>query len=326
MYPLRFGNIYFEKVWGGREFESFRDNLLDGNIGESWDVACHNNGISTVINGHLAGNDLNNLIDIHGTDILGTEISPERFPLLIKLINAREDLSVQVHPDNDYAIEREGDMGKTEVWYVLEADEGAELVIGTKQCSREMFNDALATGNIMDCVNRVPIEKGEVYFVKSGLVHAIGGGIMVAEIQQNSDTTYRLHDYGRGREIHIDKAMEVVNLDLSTGRSRGLTVELDGCTKTYYCLCQEFSLEEYHITSRMTEHSDNERFYIFTCVEGEGYISSEGLNEAIKKGDSIMIPASLGEYSIEGEDIRLLKSYVPDVEKVKQEILDIIIN
>lgn len=321
MYPLKFINLYYEKIWGGRDLELFRDNLPEGNIGETWDVACHKNGMSIVSNGELKGKSLKNLIKEYKDDLLGTKINKDRFPLLVKLINAREPLSIQVHPENDYAKRVEGDLGKTEAWYVVEAFEGANLIIGAKEgVTKEDIKKGLKNGDIEKYLNKVEVKKGDVYFVKSGLIHAIGGGVVIAEIQQNSDTTYRVYDYDRGREIHVKKALDVINLELSSKKRKGLKVSRKGYDKIYLCLCEEFSLELYDIKEKAVECSDKERFFIFTCVDGEGTIVSDEAEEKINKGDSILIPASLGKYTLKGE-MKLLKSYVPDVERVRDEIL-----
>lgn len=320
MYPIKFEHLYFDKIWGGRELELFRSDLPEGNIGESWDVACHSHGTSVISNGDFKGMKLDELIELKGNEILGTEIEKGWFPLLIKLINSKEALSVQVHPDDKYGREVEGEMGKTEVWYVVEAFEGANLIVGTKGCTKEQFKKAIETGQFDEFMNKVKVNKGDVFFVKSGLIHAIGEGVIIAEIQQNSDTTYRVHDYNRGRELHVDKALDVVDLELTGDRSRGIEVNFEGYKKTYYCLCEHFSLELYDVKKRFTEKSDKERFYVFTCVEGEGTITYSGGEEKIKMGDSVMIPATLGEYSFIGS-LKVLKSYVPNVLKVEKEIL-----
>jgi mannose-6-phosphate isomerase len=324
MYPLKFENIYFDKIWGGRDFELFRSSLPEGDIGESWDVACHPHGTSIVANGEFKGMKLDQLIKLKGSEILGSNISTEWFPLLVKLINAKDKLSVQVHPDDKYGKESEGEMGKTEVWYVVEAFQGANLVVGTKDCTREQFKKAIETGEFDEFMNKIPVQKGDVYFVKSGLVHAIGEGVIIAEIQQNSDTTYRVYDYNRGRELHIDKALDVVDLSLRGEKSQGLKLQQEGFSKTYYCLCEHFALEFYEVVESFKECSDSERFFIFTAVEGEGKILSKDNAVTIKKGDSILIPAALGEYEVRGT-LKLLKSFVPNMEKAKEEILNKIV-
>lgn len=325
MYPIKFKNIYFDKIWGGRDLESFRGNLPEGDIGESWDVACHKHGTSVVRNGEFKGKKLDELINLKGPKLIGTKISKESFPLLIKLINAKDKLSVQVHPEDKYAMESEGEMGKTEVWYVVEAFTGANLVVGTKEgCTKEQFKKAIEEGKLETYMNKIPVKKGEVYFVKSGLIHAIGEGVIIAEIQQNSDTTYRVYDYNRGRELHVEKALDVVNLDLKGERSTGVKVEGNGYSKIYYCVCDKFSLELYDVDKGFSESSDEERFYVFTCVDGEGKITYDNGTESIEKGESVLIPASLGDYKIEG-NLKLLKSYVPDIEKLKSDILEVVI-
>lgn len=324
LYPLKFENIYFEKIWGGRDLELFRANLPEGSIGESWDVACHPHGTSTVANGEYKGMKLDELIEWKGSQLIGNRISKAWFPLLVKLINAKEKLSVQVHPEDEYAMKTEREMGKTEVWYIVEAFEGANIVVGTKECTKEQFKKAIETGEFDALMNKISVKKGEVYFVKSGLIHSIGEGVIIAEIQQNSDTTYRVYDYNRGRELHIEKALEVVRLNLRGEKSTGLKLQMKGYSKTYYCACQHFSLELYEIDDKITETSDKERFYIYTVVEGQGEIMYYGGNERINYGDSILIPAYMGEYEIKGK-LKLLKSYVPDIKSLEAEILSNVI-
>ncbi|MFL0250572.1 type I phosphomannose isomerase catalytic subunit [Clostridium neuense] len=324
MYPLKFENLYYEKIWGGRDLEQFRDNLPAGNIGESWDVACHKNGTSIVANGEFKGKRLDDLIKEKGSELIGTKISSDWFPLLIKLINAKDKLSVQVHPNDEYAKKVEGDMGKTEVWYVVEAFEGANLVVGTKgNCTKEQLKEALEKDQLDEYMNKIPVKKGDVYLVRSGMIHAIGEGVIVAEIQQNSDTTYRVSDYNRGREIHVKKALDVIDLSLRGKKSEGIKIKKDGYEKTYLCLGRDFSLELYDFKDELAEKSDEERFYIFTCVDGEGkifYGQNNSKSEVVNYGDSILIPAGTGNYIFKG-NMKLLKSYVPDVEKVQREIL-----
>lgn len=319
MYPLKFKNLYYDKIWGGRDLEKYRNNLPEGKIGESWDVACHKHGMSIVANGEYSGERFDDLIKKLGNKLLGDKINLEKFPLLIKLINAKDNLSVQVHPNDKYAAEVEGELGKTETWYVVDAFEGANLVVGTKNCTKEQFESALKNGTLDKYLNRVPVKKGDVYFVKSGLVHAIGQGVIIAEIQQSSDTTYRVYDYNRGRELQVKKAMDVIDFSLKGKRSKGLKVEDENYNKTYFNLCDKFSLEVYDVKTSVKETSDKERFYIFTCVGGEGKIYYKGGNEKINSGDSILIPAYLGDYEIKGQ-LKLVKSYVPDVKKVENEI------
>ena len=309
---------------GGQALSTIRDNIPQGDIGESWDVACHENGVSIVTNGKYKGMRLDKLIEEKGEGLLGKELVGRKFPLLIKFLSPNEKLSVQVHPNDKYAAKYEnGELGKTEAWYIVEANEDAYIVLGTNGCSKEEFQKSIEDGTVENYMNKINVKKGDVYYLKSGLIHTMGPGVIVAEIQQNSDTTYRVYDYGRGRETHVKKALDVIRFD-SEGRKReGLLVEKDGYSKTYYCLSEHFSLEIYNIFLSMVEESDNDRFYIFTAVEGEGRIYYNKGKVDFKRGESIFIPATLGEYSIQG-NCKLIKSYVPDVETVQEEILNII--
>ena len=302
MYPIKFENIYYDKIWGGRDFAQFRNNIPEGMIGESWDVACHKNGMSIVENGEFAGMRFDDLIKSRGKDLLGVAISEERFPLLVKLINANDKLSVQVHPDDEYGLKVENDLGKTEAWYVVDAFEGANLVVGTNGCTKEEFAVAINNGTCEELLNRIPVKKGDVFFV----------------------TTYRVFDYNRGREIHVEKAMDCIDFSLIGKISSGVKLSNAGYDRTILNVCNYFSLEKYDVRKSCTEKSDLERFYIFTCVDGNGCIKTATSSVSIVKGDSIFIPATLGEYTIEG-NLELLKSYVPDKEKIKDEIMKNII-
>lgn len=321
LYPIKFENLYYDKIWGGRDLKLFRNNLPEGKIGESWDIACHKNGMGIVANGKLKGIKFDELISREGERLLGKKIKMDRFPLLIKLINTRSKLSIQVHPDNYYANSIENDWGKSEVWYVMEAFQGANLILGAKDgINKKQFKNAIEEGTVEEYLNKIPVKKGDVYFVKSGLIHAIGPGIIIVEVQQNSDITYRIHDYGRGRQLHIEKALQVVDLNLKGEKSRGIRVSRDGYEKIYLCLSKEFSLELYNIYNEVIEESDQERFYILTCVYGEGQLMYREGIFPIFTGDSLLIPAFLGKYVLRG-NMKILKSYVPDCRKVEEELL-----
>ncbi|NLY46410.1 MAG: mannose-6-phosphate isomerase, class I [Tissierella sp.] len=321
MYPLKFKSLYYEKVWGADEFKIPRENVPKGNIGESWDIACHPNGMSIVKNGAYKGMSLEELIRAKGEDLIGNKINKDKFPLLVKILNTSARLSVQVHPGDEYALINEGEMGKTEAWYILDAEEDANIIVGTNNCTKDEFIQSIAEGTIENRMNSIKVKKGDVYFIKSGLVHAIGAGIMLIEVQQNSDTTYRVYDYGRDRELHIEKALEVIDFELVGKGRNGIFVAGDNYDKTYYCLNEHFSLELYDIKRSLSETSDTERFFIFTCVENSGIIKHKNGQEEINIGDSILIPAKLGDYEIIG-NLKLLKTYLPDVSQVEKEILE----
>lgn len=323
MYPIKFENLYYERIWGGKHLEKFRDNIPKGKIGESWDIACHKNGTGKVENGELKGKIFDEIIEIYGEKLIGKAVDKKEFPLLIKLITAADKLSVQVHPNDEYANRVEKDSGKTEAWYVVDAEEGASLIVGTKDCNKELFKKAIENGSLDEYLNKIPVKKGDFFYVQSGLVHAICEGVLIAEIQQNSDTTYRVYDYNRGREIHVEKALDVIDFSLKGENSQGLTIQMDGYDKTYLCLGKYFTIQKYKINSSIKEKSDEERFYLFTCVDGNGVIRYSGGEEKILMGDSIFIPATLGDYELVG-DFTLLKSYVPNLENEEEEILNIV--
>lgn len=309
MYPIKFENIYFDKIWGGRDFEEFRGNLPSGYIGESWDITCHENGVGIVANGELKGKTFLDIIEKLGHDLVGTKVSTEKFPLLVKLINSREKLSVQVHPGDEYAAIHENSLGKTEAWYVVEAKPGAKLIVGTKNCDKATFAKAIEDGKSEDYLNVIPVKKGDCFLINSGLVHAICEGLIIAEIQQNSDITYRVYDYGRPREIHVEKSLDVIKFDLEAKNlSNNEVKEFDGFSRVDFCENEYFGIQKFDITTEWTDESDKERFFILTCVEGNGTIEGEGFSEEIKMGDSFLIPATLGKYTVKG-NITVLKSY-----------------
>ncbi|MBC5628064.1 mannose-6-phosphate isomerase, class I [Clostridium sp. NSJ-6] len=300
MYPLKFTNLYYEKVWGGRDFEKFRSDLPEGNIGETWDIACHPNGTGVVANGRLKGMTFNELIQDYNEDIFGNSIKDGEFPLLVKLINSNENLSVQVHPNDEYARRVENSYGKTEAWYVVDAAEDAELIVGTNGCTKEEFKEAINNGNVEGCLNRIKVKKGDAFLINSGLVHAICSGLVIAEIQQNSDITYRVYDYGRPREIHVEKSLDIIDFNLKPERLVENYQEFDGYKYTSLCKNDYFTIDKC-IVDQVFETCSKEEFSIITCVEGTGKINYKDGSESINKGDSILIPTSLGDYEIIGK-------------------------
>ena len=301
MYPIKFENLYYDKVWGGRDFETFRNNIPEGNIGESWDIACHPNGTGVVANGKFKGMNFNDLINNYKEAIFGKAIINNEFPLLVKLINSNENLSVQVHPNDDYAKRVENSFGKTEAWYVVDAKEGAELIVGTNGCTKEEFEEAIKNNTVEDCLNRIKVKKGDAFLINSGLVHAIGSGLVIAEIQQNSDITYRVYDYGRPREIHVEKSLDVIDFDLKPEKSVENFKEFLGYKYTNLCENDYFVIDKYIINTSIEMDSDIDSFSIITCVDGSGLINYKNDKVIINKGDSILIPAQLGNYEIKGE-------------------------
>ena len=221
LYPLKFIPDARERIWGGDYLakklgKPFDEDFAGKPVGESWELTVRAKENSTIANGAHRGRNLSDLIAEYGTQLTGTDF-PKKFPLLIKLLDANDDLSIQVHPNDDYAARIENDCGKTEMWYIVDADEGAEIICGLADgMDAKGFAGAVAEGRTLDALKRRRVHPGDVYFIPAGLPHAIGKGILIAEIQQNCDLTYRVYDYdridasGNKRELHVDKALDVV--------------------------------------------------------------------------------------------------------------------
>lgn len=323
LYPLLFVPIQKERIWGGQSLaEKYGRTLPADKIGESWDIACHPNGTSIVANGIYKGKTLKQIIEFYGKKILGSNVQDEStFPLLIKLLDASDVLSVQVHPVDEYArIHENGGSGKTEMWYVIDAKPDARLVYGIKPgITREYFAQALENGSLEECLNELEVQQGDVIYIPSGMVHAIGAGILICEIQQNSDTTYRVFDWnrlgddGKPRELHIKKALDVIDFDGRhnlQGKLPGLEVYTGKNRCTYYVACKYFAMEKLDVYDSLPQNTAGRSFAALTVVEGSGKILYEDGCQAFSPGNSLIIPAELGEYKLEGR-CTVIKAYVP---------------
>ncbi|SHI84529.1 mannose-6-phosphate isomerase, type 1 [Dethiosulfatibacter aminovorans DSM 17477] len=311
MYPLKFKSIYKEKIWGGRRLEAYRDDLPPNkNIGESWDLACHDYGDSVVENGEYAGKTISQLISEHRNELLGAKIDSEQFPLSVKIITADEKLSIQVHPSEDYVKKMNFLGGRTEAWYVIDADPGAYLYLGIRNCTREEFRKALDDDTYEKCINKVEVKAGDMFYVKSGLLHCIGGGITLLEVHENFEKEFRIFDYNRGRDLDLKEALDVLDFETEDIASDYRLITYKGNNIKEYNLPANFNIEVYNVQESMHQTSDRNRFHIFTCVKGEGEIVHLKGREKIATGDSYLIPAALGRYELEGE-MTLVKSYVP---------------
>ncbi len=240
----------------------------------------------------------------------------EEFPILIKLIDARDNLSVQVHPDNEYALRVEGEYGKTEMWYVVDCDPGAALLYGfQKEISPEEFQQRIADNTLLEVANRVEVHPGDVFFIEARTLHAIGAGILIAEIQQNSNTTYRVYDYGRvgadgkPRPLHVEKAMDVTRLtppDRPCGRPQNAPVQADGYSSLLLAECEYFTVRELDVASRASLLAGEESFHSLLLLSGEMTLKMDGGEMQLKKGDSVFVPAGSGDYLLEGSGRILL--------------------
>lgn len=327
LYPFKFNPVFKDYIWGGRELEKLGKKLPEGITAESWEISSHPDGISTIANGEFKGQLLTDFIDRYEKEIVGTELykATGKFPLLIKFIDANNKLSVQVHPSDEYAkVHENGELGKNEMWYILASKPGAKLVYGTRPgITKADFAKAVDENRIGECLNEVEVFPGDVLNIPAGLVHAIGEGIVLAEIQQNSNTTYRVFDYNRvdskgsKRPLHIEKALDVIdfNLGVNKAKTAGLDVKLNTTsTKSYKIANKYFSVEVYDVNGSIEEIADGSKFHIYVFVDGAGEINYAGGKVKVTRGDSILIPAALGKYTIEGR-FKALKTYVPDIEK-----------
>jgi len=318
-HPLKLEPIFKEKIWGGRNLERILGKPLppDVAIGESWEVSEHGEDVSRVCEGPFAGRDLRELRDAFGealVGILGLRTASDRFPLLIKFIDAQDRLSVQVHPDDAYALGHEGDLGKTEAWYVVWAKPGAKLVSGfSGETGLEEVRQAVEEERLEDLLAWVPVSEGDVIFLPSGTLHALGEGIVVYEVQESSDVTYRLYDWGRGRELHVERALDVLTYKpTELPKTRGLSVEEAGGYRTFLVACRYFALERLEVFSEMAGECDGRSFHAISVVEGEGILIYGEGSLKFAKGETFLLPADLGPYRLEGRFVSLL-SFVPEV-------------
>lgn len=293
-------------LWGGTRLRDEYGKKSDKDkVAESWELSCHKDGESIIGNGKNEGKTLTEYINANPS-VLGLNCDKfENFPILIKLIDARDNLSVQVHPDNEYAMRVEGEYGKTEIWYIVDCNEGAELIYGFKQeITKEEFAQRIADNKLLEVTNNVPVHKGDVFFIEAGTLHAIGGGILIAEIQQNSNTTYRVYDYGRvgadgkPRELHVEKAVEVTKLvpPKREAKPMGETVQKNGYKETLLSTCEYFNVNKLEIFDSAQLVADDNSFNSILVLEGKGKIGDVDVN----KGDSCFIPAGYGDYEING--------------------------
>lgn len=295
-------------IWGGNRLREEYGKTSDADrIAESWELSCHKDGESIIFNGDFAGKTLSEFIKENGKDVLGKNCDKfDNFPILIKLIDAKENLSVQVHPDNEYALSVEGEYGKTEMWYIVDCDPGAELLYGFKSnIDKEEFERRIKDNTLLEVTNSVPVHKGDVFFIEAGTLHAIGKGILIAEIQQNSNTTYRIYDYGRvgadgkPRQLHVEKAVEVTKLtppEYPT-KAMGEIEQKDGCSVQLLSKCDYFRVNKVCVWEHCVLEASAKSFNSVLVLDGEGEIDGVKL----KKGDSCFIPAGYGEYTFKGK-------------------------
>lgn len=308
LYPMKLTAPCKDYIWGGNRLREEYGKISDADrIAESWELSCHKDGESVIENGEFQGLTLSEFIEKQGRGVLGGNCEKfENFPILIKLIDAKDNLSVQVHPNNDYALRVEGEYGKTEMWYIVDCDPGAELLYGFKSnITKEEFERRINDNTLLEVTNNVPVHKGDVFFIEAGTLHAIGKGILIAEIQQNSNTTYRIYDYGRvgadgkPRQLHIEKAVEVTELTPPKYPTcaKGAPEERDGYTVQLLSECEYFRVNKISVREKCALKAGEASFNSVLVLDGEGEIDGA----ALKKGDSCFIPAGYGEYIFSGK-------------------------
>ena len=322
MYPLKFKKTLVKKVWGGRKFNSILDmELPDESLyGESWEVSSHKGGLSYIENGEYAGCSLVDIINKNKEEMLGEEIVKRfkgEFPLLIKYLDINDRLSVQVHPSDDYALRVEGEFGKSECWYVMEASEDATLILGVKDgVTKDIFKKKVESKDFSELFNTIKVKKGDFINLLPGVVHAtLEGSILICEVQQNSDTTYRIYDFdrlvdGKLRELHLDKALDVIDFEgkvqISTSENRQ-KISLVGAKKEELVRGEYFNVDKYLIDG-IFEDETNSNFKILSILDGIGEIICNNISYSIKKGDTYFIPAGL-KTILKGK-VEILKSYL----------------
>ncbi|MFI0430016.1 type I phosphomannose isomerase catalytic subunit [Mariniflexile sp. HMF6888] len=319
LYPIKFAPILKDKIWGGQKLKTLLNKKSDlPNIGESWEISDVEGDTSIVCNGSLKGQSLKQLLETYKSDLLGLQnyrIFKDKFPLLIKFIDAKEDLSIQLHPNDELAAKRHNSFGKTEMWYVFQADEGSNLIVGFNQdMTPEKYLKHLENKTLTKILNFDEVKEGDTYFIEVGRVHAIGAGVMVAEIQQTSDITYRVYDWdrvdadGNERELHNDLAIDAIdfnmpdNFRVAYNKTENQSNEMVSCPY--------FTTNYLKVNKTLQKENHHDSFIIYMCVDGEGEIKANGFSEAIKKGETILLPAAIKEYEIASKDATLLEVYL----------------
>lgn len=307
-YPIQFEPILKERIWGGTQLKTLLNKpILSKKTGESWEISTVTDDVSVVSKGIYKGKSLNDLIADFPELLLGASVYAKfgpQFPLLFKFIDAREDLSIQLHPNDELALKRHNSFGKTEMWYVMHAEEEARMIVGFKEkSSSEEYVNHLANKSLLTLLDSKKVKEGDVFFLETGTIHAIGAGIVVAEIQQTSDITYRLYDFdrvdanGNLRELHIDLALEAINYDVvKVERSYD---EIENQINTIV-ECPYFTTNFIKVTESITVATNIETFKVLMIVSGSCDLVMDGVTYQYVKGDTLLIPAAAPNFELIG--------------------------
>ncbi|MBQ8983036.1 MAG: mannose-6-phosphate isomerase, class I [Lachnospiraceae bacterium] len=299
MEPIFLKPVFKQMIWGGSRLKEFGYEIPGDDTGECWAISAHPNGDGTVAGGSYDGMKLSELWDTH-RELFGNA-EGDRYPLLIKLIDAKADLSIQVHPNDEYAKKNEnGSLGKTECWYIVDCDEGAQIVIGHHAKTHDEVKDMIENKRWSDFIRVIPIHKGDFFQINPGTVHAIKGGTLILETQQNSDITYRVYDYdrlsnGKPRELHVEKSIDVIEAPFVPYEVSAKTEQGEGYERQNLITCPVYSVDKLTIHGKAVFHQDKP-FLNVSILDGEGTIDGR----EIKKGDHFILPAGYGEYALDG--------------------------
>jgi len=321
MYPLKFKPILKYRIWGGEKLTTlFNKGQKQSGIGESWEISGVDGDISVVSNGPLSGKNLKGLIEEYKGQLVGQKVYEtfgNDFPILIKFIDAKTPLSIQVHPNNELAKERHNSFGKNEMWYIMDADDDAELIIGFNQkVSSKEYIKKLNEGRILELLNAEKISKGDTFYIPTGRIHAIGAGVLLAEIQQTSDVTYRIYDYnrvdektGKQRELHTDLALDAIDYNLQDSYKTSYTLKENESSKLVYT--PYFKTNIISVKGHLTkDYSTLDSFIIYMCVEGEVEIIHNKVIYSLEFGQTILLPAIIESVQIKSDTARLLEVFL----------------
>lgn len=317
LYPLQFEPILKERIWGGEKLKTILNKPITSKItGESWELSTVEGDVSVVANGDLKGKSLMELINEIPNEILGTRVYErfgKQFPLLFKYLDAREDLSIQVHPNDKLAKERHNSFGKTEMWYVMQADTDSRIIVGFKEdSSKEEYLKHLNDKTLVSILDDVKAKSGDVFFLETGTVHAIGAGLVVAEIQQTSDITYRLYDFdrkdaqGNTRELHVDLALDAINYDKVDTQKK---YETKTNTSNGVVDCPYFTTNFIPLEDKVEVSKSGETFTVYMCIEGSFEIEYDGFKNTYIKGDTVLVPAAINSFILTGK-ASILEIYI----------------
>lgn len=295
-------------IWGGTKLRELFGKEGGDRLAESWELSCHPDGECYIEGGEFDGMKLSDFVNEHPEAVGSGFKSGDSFPVLVKLIDAKNDLSVQVHPNDEYAHKYENDNGKTEMWYVIDAAPGSELVYGfNEELSKDEFRKAIEDNTLMEKLRRVPVKQGDVFFIEPGTLHAIGKGILIAEIQQSSNVTYRVYDYGRlgadgkPRPLHIEKALEVTNTKPLDPERPVYGLELDGVVTQLLADCQYFNVNRHRLIKELELYADKNSFAHVLMIGGSGgELVADNYKLELTMGSSVFVPAGTGAFAIKG--------------------------